>query len=236
MISWLRRLARRAIRVFRPAPSRPAAAARPGPARTPRIQSREELHAHWRNPDGLNRPEDYLEPTARSRYLLDLIRPYVGEQPHILEIGCNVGRNLAHLFDAGYRDLAGIEINTDALAKLREAFPELGATADLMNAPVEDVIRGIPDGSFDLVYAMAVLEHIHPDSEWIFGEMVRITRGSIVTIEDEKGVSSHHVPRDYQVVFEGLGLRQVRSQSVGATEGFPTDFEARVFTRPASGT
>jgi SAM-dependent methyltransferase len=193
------------------------------------VDSREKLHAFWRNPGGKNRPEDYLEPTGRSRFLVDFISPYVGTDGRILEIGCNVGRNLAHLYDAGYRDLTAIEISADALAMLRATFPDLGATARLINAPVEDVIRDFPDGSFDLVYAMAVLEHIHPDSEWIFDEMVRISRSAIVTIEDERGSSSHHVPRDYGTVFQARGAHQVVERSVSADEGFPVDFEARVF-------
>ena len=193
------------------------------------VRSREELHAHWRDPDGLNRPADYLEPTARSQFLLGFVEPYLTPGARILEIGCNVGRNLAHLFEAGHRDLTGIEINTAALALLRESFPELGQTATLIGAPVEDVIRDLPDASFDMVFAMAVLEHIHPDSEWIFGEMVRISRSVVVTIEDEHGTSRHHVPRDYRAVFEGHGMRQLAEQDVSAAEGFPTDFRARIF-------
>ena len=218
-IDYLRRRLRR---------TRPATPAPSGVGRV-QVRSRQELHAFWRNPDGGNRPEQYLEPTGRSRFLLDWIRPYVGPDPRILEIGCNVGRNLAHLFDAGYRDLTGIEINGNALAMLRESFPEMGATARLINAPVEDVIRDFPDASFDLVYAMAVLEHIHPDSEWIFDEIARITRSVVVTIEDEHGVSSHHVPRDYRAVFEGRGLHQLAERSLSSSEGFPTAFQARVF-------
>jgi SAM-dependent methyltransferase len=207
-------------------PARPSGASAAGSGG---VHSREKLHAYWRNPDGQNRPEDYLEPTGRSRFLLDFIAPYVHTDGAILEIGCNVGRNLAHLFDAGYRDLTAIEISGDALAMLRTTFPDLGAAARLINAPVEDVIRDFPDGSFDLVYAMAVLEHIHPDSEWIFDEIVRVSRSAIVTIEDERGASSRHVPRDYRKVFEARGAHQVLERSVSAAEGFPIDFEARVF-------
>ncbi|MFI5225135.1 MAG: methyltransferase domain-containing protein [Candidatus Limnocylindrales bacterium] len=166
---------------------------------------------------------------------MDLVRSYVRDESRILEIGCNVGRNLAFLFDAGYRDLTGIEINSDALVKLREAYPELSATAELINAPVEDVIGDLPDDSFDLVFAMAVLEHIHPDSDWIFGQIVRIARTVILTIEDEHGVSPHHVPRDYRAVFEPLGMRQVAEHVVSADQGFPTVFQVRVFEHRAAG-
>lgn len=55
---------------------------------------------------------------------------------------------------------------------------------------------------------MAVLEHIHFDSDWIFAELVRIAP-LIITIEDEVDISTRHFPRNYQKVFEPLGMRQV---------------------------
>jgi SAM-dependent methyltransferase len=195
------------------------------------ILPKDDLHAFWRAPDAPNRPEEYVAHTGRSRFLVEFIRPHVGSDPTILEIGCNVGRNLAHLYDAGYHRLTGIEINGDALRLLAETYPDMAQASTLINAPVEDAIREIPDASIDLVYTMAVLEHIHPDSEWIFDDIVRISRGAVVTVEDEHGTSIRHTPRDYREVFESRGLRQVAHQSIDAEGGFGTAFEARVFTR-----
>jgi SAM-dependent methyltransferase len=223
-------LIRRAIR--RPQPPQPPV--RPvRPTTRPSLQAKDELHDFWRNPDVPNRPERYLEHVGRSEFLLGFVTPYLGTDPAILEIGCNVGRNLAHLFDAGYRRVTGIEINTDALTVLRDTYPAMAAVATLVNAPVEEAIREMPDASIDLVFTMAVLEHIHPDSEWIFDEMVRISRSTIVTIEDELGVSRHHVPRDYRVIFETRGMRQVAHRSLSKGDhGFGTAFEARAFVWP----
>jgi hypothetical protein len=63
-----------------------------------KLNARQDLHAFWmqRSPKG-NDPEDYLKPLPRSAALLKLV-----DQPkeaRILEVGCNVGRNLAHLHD-----------------------------------------------------------------------------------------------------------------------------------------
>jgi SAM-dependent methyltransferase len=165
-------------------------------------------------------------------FLLRFLQPYLRPDASILEIGCNVGRNLAHFHDAGYRKLTGIEINGEALDVLRATYPEMAASATLVNAPVEDAIRGLADGSIDIVFTMAVLEHLHPESEWVFDEVVRVAGSTIVTVEDEHGVSRHHTPRDYRAVFEGRGLRQVAHESLGADAGFGTPFEARAFQRP----
>jgi SAM-dependent methyltransferase len=203
------------------------------PRRT--VDSREALHDFWRNPDRPNVPEEYLAPTERSRFLLDLIGPHLTPSSRVLEIGCNVGRNLAHLHEAGYRDLTGIEINGDAVALLRSSYPELAATATLIVSPVEDAIKAFDDDSFDLIYTMAVLEHIHPDSEWIFAEMVRVARSFVVTIEDEQGVSHHHTPRDYGQVFGSLGARQIHALPVDRIFEPAVGFVARVFETPAPG-
>lgn len=212
-----------------PPPSPPSEAV--APAR--QLHSRDQLHEFWRNPDEPNRPEHYREPVERSRFLVDLLQPHLQADWTVLEIGCNVGRNLAFLRDAGLGRLTGIEINGEALALLRETYPELGATATLVNAPVEDVIRGMADRSFDLVYTMAVLEHLHPASEWVFGEMARVTRSLLVTVEDERGISVRHTPRDYGRVFAALGMRQILEREVSEAEGLSPGFVARVF-QPAA--
>ncbi len=63
--------------------------------------SQGEVHAYWRRPwDGRNLPQDYLRQPARSRFLVDLVTKYMDTEAHILEIGCNAGRNLIHLYQA----------------------------------------------------------------------------------------------------------------------------------------
>jgi SAM-dependent methyltransferase len=179
----------------------------------------------------MNRAEAYTEPVDRSRFLLGLLEPFVARDEPILEIGPNVGRNLEFLRRAGFRHLEGIEISGRALEMMREAYPDLVAMATIHHAPVEDVIRGIPDARFGAVFTMAVLEHIHPESEWIFAEIARITRNVIVTIEDEESQTWRHIPRDYRAIFEELGMVQVADGDPSDIHGFGAKFRARVFRR-----
>ena len=160
---------------------------------------------------------------------MEVLEPHLRTEDRILEVGCNVGRNLSVLLDGGYRHLTGIDINGDAIALLRESYPELAATATLIVSPVEEAIREMPDGAFDLVYTLAVLEHIHPDSEWIFQEILRITSSTLVTIEDERGVSVRHTPRDYRKIFEDLGANEIDERIASDADGLSSDFVARVF-------
>ena len=196
------------------------------------VRSREELHAYWRDPDEPNRPEGYVIPVDRSHFLLKLLEPYCASDDPVLEIGPNVGRNLEHLRLAGFKCLEGIEINSNAIEVMRASYPDLAASATIHNAPVEEVIGALPDRAFGAVLTMAVLEHIHPESEWIFAEMVRICRGIIVTIEDEESQTWRHTPRQYRSVFEGLGMVQIAEADPSGLTGLGAHFRARVFQRP----
>jgi hypothetical protein len=63
----------------------------------------------------------------------------------LLEVGCNVGRNLNDLHRAGV-------------------------------GPAETVLPTYAPRSVDLVFTMAVLEHIHPASRTVFAEIARVAR------------------------------------------------------------
>lgn len=147
----------------------------------------------------------------------------------VLEIGCNVGRNLEALRQAGYGPLTGIEINAGALADMRRVFPDLHATATLINQPVETALPPMADGAVDVCFTMAVLQHIHPDSEWVFPHLLRVASRYLVVIENEDQSSYKIFPRDYGAVFRGLGATEVLAEPVS---GSLQNYTARVFRMP----
>jgi pseudaminic acid biosynthesis-associated methylase len=74
----------------------------------------------------------------------------------ILEVGCNVGNQLAVLRAMGYRDLYGIEIQTYALEQARHKLPGVHfAEASAFEIPY-------PDNHFHVVFTSGVLIHIAP--------------------------------------------------------------------------
>jgi 2-polyprenyl-3-methyl-5-hydroxy-6-metoxy-1,4-benzoquinol methylase len=205
-----------------------------------RPKSRNDLHSYWRRPpDAGNKPTDYLEGGARSQWLVELAQRHLAvaspgdaATKNVLEIGCNIGRNLNAFERAGFHRLSAIEINAEAIELLKQHFPNVGKAAQIYVGPVEEAIKTYDAGQFDLVYTMAVLEHIHRDSEWIFTEMVRITRHLIITIEDERGFSERHFPRCYDKIFTELGMTEIESHDCTGIEGLGTGFVARVFRKP----
>ena len=171
-----------------------------------RMDRREVLYDFWRQPAPPgNDPHDYVGPVGRSEVLLSLISD-LPRDARILEVGCNVGRNLAYLYDHGYRNLEGIEINPHAVELLRTTFPQL-AGVPVHLGPAEEVLPGLHD-EFDLVYTMAVLEHIHPGSTVVFDEIVRLGR-SVLSIEPPGRVSHRQYPHDVPKMFQQRGLRLV---------------------------
>lgn len=200
-----------------------------------RHKSRTELHGYWRKPpDAGNFPTAYLEGSQRSRWLVELAQRHLGagaQDAKLLEVGCNIGRNLEHFHQADFRNLSAIEINEGAVKLLREHFPEMGAAARIHVGPVEEVIKTFGDNEFDVVYSMAVLEHIHTESEWVFAEMARIARRFVITIEDERDFSERHFPRNYGRIFTALGLTQIEASECVELEGLGPGFFARVFRK-----
>jgi len=193
---------------------------------------REELHNFWRNPRTGNLPEEYVFGEERSVFLVNLIKKYESNKSaKFLDIGCNVGRNLHYVQKEGYHNLSGIEISTNAVQLMKKEFPKLASDANIYNEPVEERIKLFTEKEFDVIYTMAVLEHIHVDSNFVFEEIARITKKTLITIEDEKSVSSRHFPRNYKTIFEKFGLKQIEEIHCASVGMNNKNVYARVFTK-----
>jgi SAM-dependent methyltransferase len=108
--------------------------------------------------------------TGRRKILADFVekicRQVKDRRPRILDVGCGTGANLLMLSE--YGDAEGVDVSEDALAFCRERGLEkvrLGAAEDL---PYED-------GTFDLVTALDVVEHLDDDLAGL-REMRRVLR------------------------------------------------------------
>ena len=210
----------------------------------PWILTREECQNFWKsitNEEEFagNRPADYAAKSMGVvEFLHDFWIPQVRPENSILELGCNVGANLNGLFARGYRNLSGIEINKNAIEAMRRIFPELAKIARISQGSVEEVLPQTPSKSVDVIFTMATLIHIHPTSNFIFLEMVRVAKKYIVVIEGETANCGHVFARNYRRVFQRLGCPQLKSVMI--TRGaFPNvrnydGYTARMFSVPKS--
>jgi SAM-dependent methyltransferase len=110
------------------------------------------------------------------------------EEPSVLELGCGSGRHLAHLYEHGYRDLTGVDLNGDAFDVMADSYPALAETVTFHRGAIEEVIGGFADDAFDAVFSVETLQHVHPDVDWVFGELSRVTADLLVTAEIERPV------------------------------------------------
>jgi SAM-dependent methyltransferase len=209
----------------------------------PWIWSQERCQRYWatRTSNGAdNRPADYV---AKDLAIVDLMHefwsPDVSPASSVLELGCNAGANLERLRQLGYTDLAGIEVNPNAIEALREAFPAVAEAASLTVGKLEDVLPALESNSVDVVYTMAVLLHLHPGSDEVFDHMARVARRNICVIEAEQTTLTYIFARNYRRVFERRGWREVTALAITA-ERFPalaptyTGYVARLFAAPGS--
>ena len=101
-----------------------------------------------------------------SSFVQDICRRVTDRRPRILDVGCGTGANLLML--SKYGDAEGVDVSEDALAFCRERGLEnvkLGAAEEL---PYDD-------GTFDLVTALDVVEHLDDDLAGL-REMRRVLR------------------------------------------------------------
>ena len=187
---------------------------------------REDLWAYWRKPPAPNKPSSYLsdERNGRSQFLVDWVdRLHLPKDAPLLELGCNAGRNLSHLWRQGYRDLSAIEINPQAVDLLHATFLEM--EVKILVGTIEEHIDQLP--RYSLIFTVAVLVHLHPSSAWIFQKMAERTK-YLITIEDEATNHGRHIARNYRRIFEGLGMKQVLYQR--SVPGMNQAYVARMFT------
>jgi SAM-dependent methyltransferase len=186
----------------------------------------EDVRRDWADRSGKYSPSYYadLGPNEVSETLGDVFGHYVADGAAILEVGCGSGRHLDHLRSQGYTNLTGIDINADSFDVMADHYPRLVETGTFFTAAIEEYIADVPTDHFDVVYSVETLQHVHPDDEWVFEELARVTSDLLVTAENEgnspeRGRGEAAVSyvddefplfhRDWKAVFSELGLAQL---------------------------
>ncbi|SIR84385.1 Methyltransferase domain-containing protein [Haladaptatus litoreus] len=186
----------------------------------------DDNHRSWAERSGDFSPAYYAEIGSNevSDTLASVFEYYADEDAKILEIGCSSGRHLARLRDDGYTNLTGIDINDESFDVMADRYPRLAETGTFRTGAIEDVLPEYPDDAFDVIYSVETLQHIHPENEWVFEELIRVTSDLLITAENEgnspqRGRGDAEVSyvhddfplyhRNWKQVFSGLGLAQL---------------------------
>ncbi len=152
-----------------------------------------------------------IDTSERRHFWNALVDDYAIES--VLEVGCNTGSNLIHLFVPS----AGVDVNEQALAHVPRGIRVHKASAT--DLPFED-------DEYDLVLTFGCLIHIPTeDLRQAMSEIVRVARRYVFCAEY---YGSDSVPyrggelwrRPYGYLYENLGLEEVEK---GRFKGEPWD-------------
>ncbi len=164
--------------------------------------------------------QNYHIMNPEQRLIVDVAKNYCNKEHYFLELGCGAGRNLECLRQHGYNKLYGIDVSREAINVAKHYYPNLAKVAHLRSGYIQEILNEFEDNEFDVVYSVAVLQHILSDTEDIFYEMSRIAKKFIITIEsdlyeqekknEELGFDpKERVARDYNAIFSSLGFEQI---------------------------
>ena len=137
------------------------------------------VDAYW---DGVDDPAADTPAKRRSEWLAGL--DVFGGAGSVLELGCNVGRNL-WMLKRRHPDLAvaGVDINPEAVALAKQRVG-----GDLFVGDLYDLTATLGARTADVVFTMGVLIHLHPDTlPALLREMARRARRAVVLVEQVSG-------------------------------------------------
>lgn len=113
-----------------------------------------------------------------------------GGSVSVLELGCNLGRNLHFLREElSKRGVAvkvrGLDVNAPVIEEGRRSF---GFTADELQTADERSLEQLKDGSFDCAFTVSVLDHL-PDIQATCRHLLRIAPKLLVFVELDVGAT-----------------------------------------------
>jgi SAM-dependent methyltransferase len=192
----------------------------------------DQVRKRWAERSGEFSPDYYAHrgPDETSDLLASAFEGVVPREAPILEVGCSCGRHLAHLHEQGYSDLHGVEVNDDAFDVMADVYPDLAGSGTFYRGAIEDVVGGFDDDRFAAVFSVETLQHIHPDSAWVFDELARIAAERIVTAEHEGDDARAPDEVGVNYVDEGFPLYYRNWRRVFAERGFE-EVDARSLDR-----
>jgi len=126
-------------------------------------------------------PADKRFVETEMAFILDKIDP----SAHVLDLGCGTGRITIPMAQRA-RQVTGVDLSAQMIARLREKAEELGLNVDLREADMEQL--PFEASSFDAITCVLALMHIPPESRQpVFVEASRVLKPGgrmIVTVKN----------------------------------------------------
>jgi SAM-dependent methyltransferase len=158
----------------------------------------------------LKTPLSFTDLDFASKLLLNEVMRYAPDpRSAILDVGCNCGRDLDALYQAGYRNLAGVDAMGSALDFFKRKFPETAKCANISHDLFQRFLRKQGNRSYDLIYSHGrTLELVHPSFD-IVRHLCRVARSHVVLYVYEYGEA---YPRFWIYEFRRCGFYLVKAE------------------------
>lgn len=150
----------------------------------------DDLADHTHHPDDLYTPQAFRHYIRRIALLKTLQRTTFKTA---LDVGCAEGFFMRAIGERFGAEVWGVDISNIAAEKVHAAGMP-AAAAEATKLP-------FADGSFDLVYATEVIEHVL-DPDLMLAEMRRVSRGIVLVTTPVSASEDEHEP-DYEIKDEG---------------------------------
>jgi SAM-dependent methyltransferase len=115
-------------------------------------------------------PPKFPVGAERVRVALEGVAPAMSEGSKLVDLGCGGGQLLLHAAKLGWRPV-GVDVAPGMIDEARRLTEGLGV--ELVQASFDD--SGLPDGEFDAVAAIGLIEYL-PDDRELFAEARRLLR------------------------------------------------------------
>ncbi|HPM47915.1 MAG TPA: class I SAM-dependent methyltransferase [bacterium] len=188
----------------------------------------------------MNLQQKYWNSVAETKnfptpFQIDIFSDYVGKNKKILDVGCGYGRVLNELYQAGFKELYGVDFSSGMIARGKRLYPELNLVVN------EDGKLPFDNNSFDAVLLIAVLTCMAEgsDQQRLMREIIRVLKpGGILYINDYLLNSDDRNIKRYEEFSEKYGTYGVFELPEGAVVRHHTrdylgdllkDFEEIVF-------
>jgi SAM-dependent methyltransferase len=171
-------------------------------------------------------PDDLAPPDFETRRALLIAEVKRGER--VLDLGCGAGQFTAELALAGALPV-GVDVAEAALRRARAAHPQLDFRRVEVDGPLP-----FEDGSFELVWASEVIEHVADTARWLSelrrvlmprGRVllttpshgrVRVALGGIERFSEPLGDHLHlYTRRSLSALLDEFGFGDVTAHAVG---------------------
>lgn len=132
----------------------------------------------------------------------------------LIDLGCNVGRHLNYLYQAGWHHLTGVDFSARAIEDMSVRYPELHRGIKTVAASFQEFLPKCED-SFDIVYSRGATFELVPPSFPLIRHVCRIAKTYVVIVIAEAG---HAYPRYWEYEFARQGFELVHLKRPPAPE------------------